>query len=105
MTFEVMGHDFSSTNSGKQAIDLIKNNSYDVILLDLAMPEFSGLDVINELQTMPNVKYLNIIIFTASTFNDSESAEFFQKGVCGIIRKPIDVSGLEIEIKRILATQ
>jgi len=40
MTFEVMGHDFSSTNSGKETVDLIKNNSYDVILLDLAMPGF-----------------------------------------------------------------
>ena len=49
MILEVLGHDFSSTNSGKEAVDLIKNNSYDVILLDLAMPGFSGLDVINEL--------------------------------------------------------
>ena len=78
MTLEVMGHNFSSTNSGKEAVDLIKNNSYDVILLDLAMPGFSGFDVINELQTMPSVKDLNIIIFTASTFNDSESVGFFQ---------------------------
>ena len=54
---------------------------------------------------MPNVKDLNIIIFTVSTFNDSESAEFFQKGVCGVIRKPIDVKSLEAEIKRILTTR
>jgi len=105
MTFERLGHDFSSTNSGKEAVELIKNNSYDIILLDLAMPGFSGLDVINELQTMPNLKDLNIILFSASTFNDSETEEFYKKGVCGIIIKPVDVSTLEAEIKKILATR
>jgi len=54
---------------------------------------------------MPNVNDLNIIIFTASTFNDSESAEFFQKGVCGIIKKPVDVRTLESEIKKIISSR
>ena len=43
--------------------------------------------MINELQTMPNLKDLNIILFSASTFNDSENDEFYKKEVCGIIKK------------------
>ena len=103
MTLEVLEHDFSSTNSGKEAVNLIKNNSYDVILLDLAMPGFSGLDVIRELESMTNIRDLNIIIFSASVMNESKVNEFTQKGVRGVIRKPTDIKVLEDEIKRIIS--
>ena len=103
MTLDVLGHDFSSTNSGKEAVGLIKNNSFDAILLDLAMPGFSGLDVIRELESITNVRDLNIIIFSASVMNESEVKELTQKGVRGVIRKPIDIKVLENEIKRIIS--
>jgi DNA-binding response OmpR family regulator len=37
-------------NEGKKALDSIQDEKYDLILLDLAMPEFSGLDLINSLK-------------------------------------------------------
>ncbi|PBO84971.1 MAG: hypothetical protein COA77_06790 [Thaumarchaeota archaeon] len=58
-----MGHKFSFTNSGKEAVDLIKNNSYDLVLLNLAMPNFSGYNVIGELE-----KKIILIILTLFCF-------------------------------------
>jgi len=43
-------HQYSFVNNGKDGINLIKQNKYDLILLDLAMPKFTGLDVLNELE-------------------------------------------------------
>ena len=103
LTLDILGHDVSSTNSGKEAVDLIKNNSFDAILLDLAMPEFSGLDVISELESIKNIRDLNIIIFSASVMTESEVKELTQKGVRGVIRKPADIKVLEDEIKRIIS--
>ena len=37
---------YEIVNEGKKALDIIQREKFDLILLDLAMPEFSGLDVI-----------------------------------------------------------
>jgi len=97
--FEMSGHEYFSTNSGIDAIELIKNNQYDVILLDYSMPEFSGLDVIAKLETMGNLRDFNIVMFTASFISESEINELIQKGVREVIKKPIEVDDL---VKRLL---
>jgi CheY-like chemotaxis protein len=103
MSFEMIGYDFTTSNSGKEAVGLIMKNGYDVILLDFAMPGFSGLDVIRELESMTNVPDLNIIMFTASVIEPSEINQLTQKGIKGVIRKPIQVNELEQEINKILS--
>ena len=54
------------------------------------MPEFSGFDVIDELEKIANISDFNIILFTASNINDAEIQRLVQKGVRGIIKKPIE---------------
>jgi CheY-like chemotaxis protein len=44
------GHDFTQAGNGKEGVKLIEEQNFDAILLDLAMPEFSGLDVIESLK-------------------------------------------------------
>jgi CheY-like chemotaxis protein len=105
MSFEMIGYDFTTSNSGKEAVSLIMKNAYDVILLDFAMPGFSGLDVVRELESMTNVPDLNIILFTASAIKPSEIEQLNQKGIKGIIRKPIQVPELEKEINKILSKE
>ena len=105
MSFEMIGYDFTTSNSGKEAVSLIMKNSYDVILLDFAMPGFSGLDVIRELESRTNVPDLNIIMFTTSAIEPSEINQLNEKGIKGIIRKPIHVNELEKEINKILSKE
>lgn len=45
----------------------IRKNSYDLILLDVAMPTYSGIDVINSLKNEGLLASKNIVIFTASS--------------------------------------
>ena len=103
ITLGAMGHEFSSANSGKEGIKLIIEQKYDAILLDLAMPEFSGFDVLKELETTGNLGDYNIILFTASSVSDTEINEFIKKGVKGIIRKPIEVDELEKQISKLVS--
>jgi CheY-like chemotaxis protein len=103
MTLGAMGHEFSFVNTGKEGVSLIAEKKHDVVLLDLAMPEFSGLDVLKELETMGNLAAYNIILFTASSVSESEINEFLRKGVRGIIRKPIEVDELEKQIAKLVS--
>ena len=61
--------------------------------------------MVRELESMTNVPDLDIILFTASTIKPSEIEQLNQKGIKGIIRKPIQVPELEKEINKILSKE
>ena len=81
-------------NDGKEGLDLIKENKHDVILLDLAMPEFDGYAVIKDLEDNNMLKDHNIIVFTASTITQEELDGLVVRGVKSYILKPIDIDVL-----------
>ncbi len=89
------GHNFTQVGNGKEGVKLIEEQNFDAILLDLAMPEFSGIDVIESLKKSNKLKDQKIIIFTASSATDEEIVELLQNvGVSSCIRKPVDIKTL-----------
>ena len=81
-------------NDGKEGLEMIKENNYDVILLDLAMPEFDGYAVIKDLEDNDLLKDHKIIVFTASTITQEELDKLVERGVNSYILKPIDIDTL-----------
>jgi len=67
------------------------------------MPEFSGVDVVKELETTGTIKDYNIVLLTALTIDDDEMKWFIEKGIRGIIKKPIDMTRLEKEVNGIFS--
>ena len=97
------GHDFMQASNGKDGVKLIEEQNFDAILLDLAMPEFSGLDVIESLKKSNKLKDQKIIIFTASSATDKEIGELLQnEGVSSCIRKPVDIKILINKMEEIV---
>jgi len=88
---ELNNHKCIVANDGKQGLALIQENHYDVILLDLAMPEFDGYAVIESLESKGMLKNNKIIVFTASTITQEGLDELVNRGVSSYILKPIDI--------------
>ena len=88
-------------NDGKEGLAIIKENRHDVILLDLAMPEFDGYAVIKDLEENNMLKDHKIIVFTASTITDNELDGLVDRGVTSYILKPIDI---DILLSKIIET-
>lgn len=101
LTATGMGHEFSSANNGRDGLKMIQENHYDLVLLDLSMPEFSGIDVIDKLVTDGIIKNQKIVIFTASSSTDSDFDELIRKGVHSYLAKPIDIDILMAKITEI----
>ena len=96
------GHDFTQALNGKDGIKLIEEQNFDVILLDLAMPGFSGLDVIESLEKNDRIKNLKIIIFTASSATDKEIDVLLKHdGIKSCIRKPVDINILINKVEEV----
>jgi len=98
---ESSGHQFTSADNGKDGLQLIRDNKYDVVLLDLLMPGFSGMQVVDELTKDGIMDKQKIVLFTASSVRDDEITELMQKGVHSCIRKPVDIDTLTEKINQI----
>ncbi len=97
------GHDFTPASNGRDGVKLIEEQNFDAILLDLAMPKFSGLDVIESLEKNDRIKNLKIILFTASSATDKEIDVLLQHdGVKSCIRKPVDINVLINKVEEVI---
>ena len=100
VTLSSEGHEFTAINNGKEGLQAIKDKKFDLVLLDLSMPGFSGEDVIDALVKEGIMNKQMIIIFTASTASEQEFGPLLEKGVHSIIRKPVDIDNLIETIKK-----
>jgi CheY-like chemotaxis protein len=92
--------DCTVLNTGNNGLNEIRNNDeFDLILLDLAMPEFSGLDVIKSLKNENLLERRNIVVFTASS-DPKVLEEIETSGVKGIFKKPFSVDDLTALIEK-----
>ena len=92
------GYDVSTTTSGAEAIELVKERPPDIMLLDVLMPDVTGMDVVDSVRTFSQVP---IIIFTARP----EIAKFALKlGANDYIAKPFDPDLLLGKIRLLLST-
>jgi DNA-binding response OmpR family regulator len=95
------GYENVVTNDPRDGLDRIINEKYDVIFLDIHMPEFSGLDIIQALETEKILKDQKIIIFSAHNFTSNEVKELLMKdGIVACLKKPIQLNELLTEIVR-----
>jgi CheY-like chemotaxis protein len=98
---ELKGHQCTIANDGNEGLKQIKANNYDVILLDLAMPEFDGYSVIKNLEESDTLKDHKIIVFTASTITQDELEKLVKRGVTAYLLKPIDIDLLHSKLVEI----
>ena len=98
---QLKGYECTVLNHGKHAIEQILTKKYDFVLLDIAMPDISGLDIIDGLKKMDKLKEHKIVVLTASSVSDDELQSFLKKGAVAYIRKPIELTQFLKVIKQI----
>jgi two-component system, OmpR family, response regulator len=85
---------------GKKGLQSIKEGDFDVILLDLAIPDFSGFDIFKALKDDGTINSNNILIFTASSVTDIEVQEMLSSGAKGVLRKPLSIDDLICAVEK-----
>lgn len=89
---------FSFATDGQEALDLIQDSSFDLVLLDIMMPKVNGYDVCRQLKTMERTKNIPVIFLTAKADVDSIS-QGFQAGGVDYIVKPFHANELLVRVK------
>jgi CheY-like chemotaxis protein len=94
-----VGHDVETCGSGAEALRRLDMRRYDVVVLDLVMPEVSGVMVAMQMRSMILNKRTPVIVCTANmTIARRQLADV--KGVTAIIGKPIDTADLILAVSR-----
>jgi len=87
------GYEFDSASNGQEALDKIKENQPDLVLLDLVMPGLNGFETCRRIREAEKTKKLPVLIVTALR-SQSDSAAAAESGANEFIVKPIDSAEL-----------
>jgi len=91
---DLSNHDCTIVNDGKDGLELIKTRQFDSIVLDLAMPEFDGYEILDTLKNEDPSLISKIIILTASSIPLETVKKFKELGVSSCLQKPVDIDQL-----------
>jgi CheY-like chemotaxis protein len=79
--------------NGLDAVRLCSENPYDLILMDLQMPEMDGLDATRAIRALPGIHQPVILALSADVLRD-EAASAKKAGMQGFLPKPIRLEDL-----------
>lgn len=95
-------YDFFYAENGKKALSIVKEKDFDLILLDIMMPEMDGYQVCEELKKNPGTRDIPIIFLTAKA--DKESiVKGLGAGAVDYVTKPFNDAELVARVKTHLA--
>lgn len=89
------GIEVHEATNGIEAVDKFKTNHYDVLLIDLEMPEMDGATAVKEIRKLNNS--IPAVAFTAAVY-DNMQADLLQKGFTDFIHKPFRPEDLHAKI-------
>jgi len=95
------GYKVVSAYGGTMALDKVREQKPDLILLDMVMPDLSGYEVAKQLKANPDTMNIPIIIFTASNAKELEN-KCRELGLNYIIMKPFSAEVLLAMVKESL---
>lgn len=98
---EAHGIDTIETRNGRDVMDIARDNKPDLILMDIQLPEISGLDVTKNLKADDELKHIPVIAVTAFAMKGDEQK--IREGGCeDYISKPISVTHFMEVVKKYL---
>ncbi len=93
--------DFTEVESGREALDHIKENAVDLVITDYKMPEMDGLDLLRRVKASPKLHDLPVLVIT-SFANQAKIDELLENGAFAVLQKPLSLSKLHETVKTFL---
>ncbi|HFO6037051.1 TPA: aerobic respiration two-component sensor histidine kinase ArcB [Escherichia coli] len=101
---EKLGNSVDVAMAGKAALEMFKPGEYDLVLLDIQLPDMTGLDISRELtKRYPREDLPPLVALTANVLKDKQ--EYLNAGMDDVLSKPLSVPALTAMIKKFWDTQ
>ncbi len=97
---ERLGHKPIVVNSGEEAIESCKADRFDLILMDIEMPDMDGITATRQIRAMSAEHEMPFIVALTANAMSSEREYYLKSGMDDYLSKPIDVEALNDSISR-----
>ena len=92
------GYDTGCTYTGKEALDLIEAEHFDIVITDMKLPDISGFSIIEKVKK----KNIDIAVVMITAFSSIQTAiDAMKKGADDYLTKPVNIEELELILKKI----
>jgi DNA-binding response OmpR family regulator len=99
------GHSVAEAGSGEQALAALAGETFDLVILDLVMPDVDGYQVLEQLRAMPGVENTRVIAISNAE-EPIDAIRSSELGALDHLSKPFGYDEMDKSIKRVLdATQ
>jgi two-component system cell cycle response regulator DivK len=95
------GYQVIEAEQASQALEILKTNIPDLILMDINMPDMDGYTLTNAIKGLPGLSSIPIIAITANVMK-GDREKTLQAGCDGYIEKPIDVDRFPEQLSRFI---
>ena len=93
------GHGVTMASSGRRALELLAGRAFDLILLDVRMPEIDGAQLFRELQQRDPEQARRVIVMTGGAVG-AEAAEILSAIRTPFLRKPLEIKDIQGAVQR-----
>jgi DNA-binding response OmpR family regulator len=98
---EQKGFEVATCGGGAEALEILAGNDFDLVLLDVMMPEVDGFTVCRKIKEDPRLKNIPVIFLTAKGGGEALAAGF-ESGAVMYINKPFTANKLLTIVKTML---
>lgn len=91
LILKLKGHHVVTAHSGKDAIDFVRSQPFDLIIMDIKMHEMNGVEALKEIRKIRSV--VSVLMMTAYQM-DPQISEAMELGVMGVLKKPFDMEAI-----------
>ena len=88
MMFKQLGYGFEVAKNGKEAVEKVISQDFDMVFMDVQMPVMNGLEATEEIRKLPQGKQLILIGLSANAFEDDQK-KAFEVGMDDYLTKPL----------------
>lgn len=99
---ETADYQVTIANNGKEALDMVGEESFDLILMDIQMPVMDGEEAARRLKASPSTQHIPIVALTANVLRE-DTERYSQIGFSAFIGKPFIQQDFEDTIHRVLS--
>ena len=100
--FTADNHTIQSVMDGKEGLNLVVKNNYDLILLDMCMPKYNGVSFLRDLKKQRPSMLKKVVIVSVLKFSQNQIKELLKFGIHSVEEKPSDIQQLETIQKNML---